>query len=194
LEANSSCSKATTDTDTNSSNASSAITASGVYRSNRRYFLDQGRHAQQEVLSGLAGHFKLTKEGSGNETGSQIEIWSVESTSQSAQEFWEIAFSEGKVASIITNSLRPLQGEALTLAQRLFAELYPRGDVDNSKVGKFLGTRDLNVQVRMFQMTSDKGNEETMRFQFENGTSFEIKINVPVKGSPAVSISTFQTQ
>lgn len=150
--------------------------------------------SQQEVISGLAGHFKLEKEGDLNETGSQIEIWSVESLSRPAPEFWEIAFAESKVASIITNSLRPLQGEALTLAQRLFAELYPRGDVDNSKAGKFLGTRDLAVQVKMFQMTSATGNEETMRFQFDNGRSFEIKINVPVKGSPAVNITEFQTQ
>lgn len=150
--------------------------------------------AQQEVLGGLAGHFKLTKEGDLNETESKIEIWAVESLTLPAPEFWEIAFTEGKVGSIITNSLHPLQGDALTLAQRLFVELYARGDADNSKAGKFLGTRDLTVQVKMFQMPSDKGNEETVRFQFDNGRMFEIKINVPVKGSSDVNITTFQTQ
>ncbi len=150
--------------------------------------------AQQEVLSGLTGHFKMTKEGDLNETGSQIQIWAVESLTLPAQEFWEIAFSDGKVVSIITNSLRSLQGDALALAQRLFVELYARGDTDNSKAGKFLGTRDLTVQVKMFQMPSDKGNEETMRFEFDNGRSFEIKINVPMKGNSDVKITTFQTQ
>jgi hypothetical protein len=150
--------------------------------------------SQQEVISGLASRFKVTKEGGGDETGSQIDIWSVESLSQPALGFCEIAFVDGKVGSIITNSAPLLQSEVLMLAQRLFADLYPRGDVDNSKAGKFLGTRDLTVQVKMFQMTSESGNEETMRFQFDNGRSFEIKINVPVKGSPDVSTSEFQTQ
>lgn len=149
---------------------------------------------QQVVISGLTGHFKLTKEGGDSETGSQIEIWAVESLSQPAPEFWEIAFTDGKVGSIITNSTRLLQGDALTLAQRLFAELYPRGNADNSTVGKFLGDRDLTIQVKMFQMTSDKGNEETMRFQFDNGRSFEIKITVPVRGNPTISTTEFQAQ
>lgn len=148
---------------------------------------------QQEVLSRLAGRFKLTKEDIGEETGSKMDIWSVESLSPSLG-FCEIVFVDGKVGSILTHSAPLLQGEVLVLAQRLFADLYARGDADNSKVGKFLGTRDLTVQVKMFQMTSEGGNEETVRFQFDNGRTFEIKINVPVKGSPAVNTSEFQTQ
>jgi hypothetical protein len=150
--------------------------------------------SQQEVIGSLTGKFKVTKEGGGNETGSKLDIWSVESLSQPAAGFCEIAFVDGKVGSIITNSAPLHQSDVLILAQRLFADLYPRGDVDNSKVGKFLGTRDLTVQLKMFQITSEKGNEETIRFQFDDGRSFEMKITVPVKGSPDVSTSEFQTQ
>lgn len=149
---------------------------------------------QQTVLSGLAGQFKLTKEGLDDVSGSKLEVWSVEDLRPS-QEFWEIAFIDGKVGSIITHSAPLLQGEALTLAQRLFADLYPRGnaDAENDQVAKFLGKRWLTVKVEMWQMTSEKGNQETMRFHFQNGRQFEIEITVPVSGSPDVSTSEFQT-
>jgi len=146
---------------------------------------------QQDVLSGLAGRFKLGKEDVGDSL--KMEIWSVESLSPSLG-FSEIAFVDGKVGSIITHAAPLFQSEVSVLAQRLFADLYPRGDADNSKVGKFMGTRDLTAQIKMFQMTSEKGNEETLRFQFDDGRSFEIKINVPVKGSPAVTTTEFQAQ
>jgi hypothetical protein len=150
--------------------------------------------SRQEVIGSLTGHFKVTREDRGDETGSQIDVWSVESLSQPALGFCEIAFVDGKVGSIITNSAPLRQSDVLMLAQRLFADLYPRGDLNNSKAGKFLGERNLTVQIKMFQMTSERGNEETVRFQFDNGRSFEIKINVPVKGSPDVRTSEFQTQ
>jgi hypothetical protein len=55
----------------------------------------------QTVLSGLADHFKLTKED--GDPKQNLEVWAVESLSHSSPSFWEIAFVDGKVGSIITH-------------------------------------------------------------------------------------------
>jgi hypothetical protein len=68
---------------------------------------------QPEQSSGvgarLVGRFKLEKEDVGS--GLKMHIWSVESLSQGALGFSEIAFVDGKVGSIITHAAPLLQNE-----------------------------------------------------------------------------------
>jgi hypothetical protein len=151
--------------------------------------------AREIVLSGLAGRYKLTKEDLGGGAGSQLEVWLVEEkASSTSADFWEIAFTDGKVGSVITRLSPTLHGDAVGLAQQLFAELYPRADVDSGQVAKFLGTRRITVDVELGQMSSGKSNEETMRFQFPNGRIFEIKIAAPLTSAPSVNTSDFRSQ
>jgi hypothetical protein len=150
--------------------------------------------AREIVLSGLAGRYKLTKEDLGG-GASQLEVWLVEEkASSTSADFWEIAFTDGKVGSVITRLSPTLHGDAVGLAQQLFAELYPRADVDSGQVAKFLGTRRITVDVELGQMSSGKSNEETMRFQFPNGRIFEIKIAAPLTSAPSVNTSDFRSQ
>ncbi len=151
--------------------------------------------SRESVLSGLAGRYKLTKEDLGGGPVSQLEVWSVEEKgSPASADFWEIAIKDGKVASVITRFSPTLRGDAVGLAQQLFAELYPRADVDSGQVAKFLGTRRLTVDVELGQISSGKSNEETMRFEFQNGRIFEIKIAAPLTSTPSVNTSDFRTQ
>ncbi len=143
------------------------------------------------ALSGLANNYKLTKEDIG---GGQIEVWLVEKKAASGPtDFWEIAFKDGKLASVITHLSPTLRGDAVGLAQQLFAELYPRAEAESGQVAKFLGSREITVEVELGQMTTATGNEETMRLDLPNGTTFEIKIQAPVTSAPTVSTSNFRT-
>ena len=75
----------------------------------------------------------------------------------------------------------------------MFAELYPRAEAESGQVAKFLGSREITVEIELGQMTTATGNEETMRFDLPNGTTFEIKIQAPVTSAPTVSTSNFRT-
>jgi hypothetical protein len=79
------------------------------------------------------------------------------------------------------------------LAQQLFAELYPRAEAESGQVAKFLGSREITVEIELGQMTTSTGNEETMRLDLPNGATFEIKIQAPVTSAPTVSTSNFRT-
>jgi hypothetical protein len=143
------------------------------------------------ALSGLANNYKLTKEDFG---GGPIEVWQVEKKAVSGPtDFWEIAFRDGKLASVITHLSPTLHGDAVGLAQQLFAELYPRAEAESGQVAKFLGSREITVEVELGQVTTATGNEETMRLRLPNGTAFEIKIEAPVTSAPTVSTSDFRT-
>jgi hypothetical protein len=147
------------------------------------------------VLSGLASRYKVAKEDLDVGPGSQLEVWSVEEkASSTTADYWEIFFKDGKVGSIITHLSPTLHGDAVALAQQLFAELYPRADADSGQVAKFLGTRSITVEVELGQMTTGKSNEETMRFHFQNGSAFEIKIEAPLESAPSVNTSNFKTE
>ena len=143
------------------------------------------------ALSGLANNYKLTKEDIG---GGQIEVWLVEKKAASGPtDFWEIAFKDGKLASVITHLSPTLRGDAVGLAPELFAELYPRAEAESGQVAKFLGSREITVEVELGQMTTATGNEETMRLDLPNGTTFEIIFQAPVTSAPTVSTSNFRT-
>lgn len=144
------------------------------------------------ALSDLANNYKLTKEDIG---GGQIEVWVVEKKAVSGPtDFWEIAFKDGKLASVIAHLSPTLHGDAVGLAQQLFAELYRRADAESGQVAKFLGSREITVEVELGQMTTATGNEETMRLDLPNGRAFEIKIEAPVASAPTVNTSDFRTQ
>ncbi len=150
---------------------------------------------REVVLSGLSGHYKLTKEDLGAGPESKQEVWSVEEKASSAPaDFWEIFFEDGKVGSVITHLSPTLHGDAVALAQQLFAEVYTRADADPGQVAKFLGTRRITLEVELGQMTTGKSNEESMRFHFQNGSVFEIRIEAPVALPPSVSMSNFKTE
>jgi hypothetical protein len=150
---------------------------------------------REVVLSGLASHYRLTKEDIGAGPESKWEVWLVEENASSAPaDFWEIYFENGKVGSVITHLSPTLHGDAVALAQQLFAELYPRADADPGQVAKFLGTRRITLEVELGQTTTAKSNEETMRFHFQNGGAFEIKIEAPLASAPSVSTSNFKTK
>ena len=127
------------------------------------------------ALSGLANNYKLTKEDIG---GGQIEVWLVEKKAASGPtDFWEIAFKDGKLASVITHLSPTLRGDAVGLAPATVSqELYPRAEAESGQVAKFLGSREITVEVELGQMTTATGNEETMRLDLPNGTTFEIRI------------------
>jgi hypothetical protein len=147
------------------------------------------------VLSGLASRYKLAKEDLDVGPESKWEVWSVEEkASSTTADYWEIFFKDGKVGSVITHLSPTLHGDAVALAQQLFAELYPRADADPGQVAKFLGTRSITLEVELGQTATAKSNEETMRFHFQKGSAFEIKIEAPLASAPTVSTSNFKTE
>ncbi|HEX5434868.1 MAG TPA: hypothetical protein VFY05_11570 [Candidatus Angelobacter sp.] len=138
------------------------------------------------VLSSLSNRYTLKKLSDER----NLQVWSVTEKSGSDGEWYDLAFSHGKVASIITHLADYKSEDASKLVNRLFNELYSRGipAKKDDTPAQLMGTRYFEAQIKLQRFPVQDKDQESIYIDLGNHESLALQLTKGIDQPSAVGL------
>lgn len=113
----------------------------------------------------------------------------------STDQYYEVNFLDGVVASVWWHESKDLAGDANLLSRKLFEAIYAEAQPSKqpSKAELALGVRRINLRIYFQKMSLEDQDERDMIFELPD-RDYRIRLLTPVNGSSHVEISRVRSQ